>query len=293
MATCRVSNSLGRASRALLLLAAATTALAPQRSLPVRCASRSRSRVVVFADDDVETLRDQAAKLRAEVEVLQAEAAKERAEELKRNPPPPEPEKKAEAPEKKAVAALETDDDAGFSFPNPFGGGDDAQPKRAVSSDEDVAALLRVAACAPYLLPLSDVIPFSQYIANDFPIVLLPLAPFAPFVALLNVIPFGSFIVFLGLSSASRNPELPRFVRFSMQQAVLLDIALIFPQLFQQLFGGLKVQFPQELVEPSASFVFLFIAVSILYSCGSNALGKQPNQIPIISNAAEQSIGPF
>ena len=38
-----------------------------------------------------------------------------------------------------------------------------------------------------------------------------------------------------------------------MQQAVLLDIALIFPQLFQQLFGGLKVQFPQELVEPSAS----------------------------------------
>ena len=111
--------------------------------------------------------------------------------------------------------------------------------------------------------------------------------------ALLNVIPFGSFIVFLGLSSASRNPELPRFVRFSMQQAVLLDIALIFPQLFQQLFGGLKVQFPQELVEPSASFVFLFIAVSILYSCGSNALGKQPNQIPIISNAAEQSIGPF
>merc|ERR1719271_1895349 len=126
MASCQISASLGRASRALLLLAAATAALAPQRSLPVRCASRSRSRVVVFA------------------------------------------------------------------------------------------ALLRVAACAPYLLPLSDVIPFSQYIANDFPIVLLPLAPFAPFVALLNVIPFGSFIVFLGLSSASRNPELPRFVRFSM-----------------------------------------------------------------------------
>ena len=167
MATCRVSNSLGRASRALLLLAAATTALAPQRSLPVRCASRSRSRVVVFADDDVETLRDQAAKLRAEVEVLQAEAAKERAEELKRNPPPPEPEKKAEAPEKKAVAALEADDDAGFSFPNPFGGGDDAPPKRAVSSDDDVTALLRIAACAPYLLPLSDVIPFSQYEAGQ------------------------------------------------------------------------------------------------------------------------------
>ena len=46
-------------------------------------------------------------------------------------------------------------------------------------------------------------------------------------------------------------------------------------------------------VEPASSFVFFFIFVAALYSCGSNILGKQPNQIPIISSAAEQSIGPF
>ena len=306
MATCRVSASLGRASRALLLLAAATTALAPQRSLPVRCASRSRSRVVVFADDDVETLRDQAAKLRAEVEVLQAEAAKERAEELKRNPPPPEPEKK-EAEPRVAVAASareDAEDDGGGGLLggfNPFGGGggddDEARapaPRSAPDGDDDVALALRAAACACYLLPLSDVLPFGQYVFTDFPLLgLVLVGPFAPFVAILNAIPFGSFIVFLGLSSASRNPELPRFVRFSMQQAVLLDIALIFPQLFQQLFGALTVKFPEALVEPASSFVFFFITVSIVYSCGSNALGKPPNQIPVISAAAEQSIGPF
>ena len=78
-----------------------------------------------------------------------------------------------------------------------------------------------------------------------------------------------------------------------MQQAVLLDIALIFPQLFQSIFGATSIKVPEALVEPSSSFVFFFIVASIIYSCGSNALGKTPNQIPIISQAAEQSIGPF
>ena len=111
--------------------------------------------------------------------------------------------------------------------------------------------------------------------------------------ALLNAIPFGGFIVFIGLSTGSRNPQFPRFVRFSMQQAVLLDIALIFPQLFQSIFGATNIKVPEALVEPASSFVFFFIFLASVYSCGSNILGKQPNQIPIISSAAEQSIGPF
>ena len=82
-------------------------------------------------------------------------------------------------------------------------------------------------------------------------------------------------------------------VRFSMQQAVLLDIALIFPQLFQSIFGATNIKVPEALVEPASSFVFFFIFLASVYSCGSNILGKQPNQIPIISSAAEQSIGPF
>ena len=136
--------------------------------------------------------------------------------------------------------------------------------------------------------------PFGNYVITDFPLLgLVLIGPFAPFVALLNAIPFGGFIVFILLSTSSRNTNLPRFVRFSMQQAVLLDIALIFPQLFQSIFGATGIKFPEALIEPASSFVFLFIVVASLYSCGSNLLGKPPNQIPIISQAAEQSIGPF
>ena len=50
---------------------------------------------------------------------------------------------------------------------------------------------------------------------------------------------------------------------------------------------------PEALVEPASSAVFFFIVASILYSCGSNALGKLPNNIPVISQAAERSLGPF
>merc|ERR1712072_1409298 len=119
--------------------------------------------------------------------------------------------------------------------------------QRKTEEEEELAS--KALACLPYLLPMSDAIPFGQYVINDFPLIALPLLPFAPFVALLNAIPFGGFIVFIGLSTGSRNPQFPRFVRFSMQQAVLLDIALIFPQLFQSIFGATNIKVPEALVE--------------------------------------------
>ena len=117
--------------------------------------------------------------------------------------------------------------------------------------------------------------------------VIVLVGPFAPFLAILNAIPFGGFICFLALSQLSRNPEIPKFVRFSMQQAVLLDIALIFPQLIGGLLGATAGKnIPEYLKEPASSTVFLCIMLSILYSVGSNAVGKLPNDLSIIAQAA-------
>jgi hypothetical protein len=280
-------------ARLILLALAPLAARALQPLSPCR-ATRRRHLVSVRAEPepDVDELKRQAEALRAEVETLQAEAQAAREEELRRNPPPPpKPVRERPKPVKR-----KTEEDEGFALPsfNLFGGDDDAaQKKKQPVTDDEVELASKALACLPYLLPMSDAIPFGQYVINDFPLIALPLLPFAPFVALLNAIPFGGFIVFIGLSTGSRNPQFPRFVRFSMQQAVLLDIALIFPQLFQSIFGATNIKVPEALVEPASSFVFFFIFVAALYSCGSNALGKQPNQIPIISSAAEQSIGPF
>jgi hypothetical protein len=139
---------------------------------------------------------------------------------------------------------------------------------------------------------LSDVLPFGKFFLNDFPVLgAVLVAPVVPALALINAIPFGGFIAFLALSSLSRNPEIPRFTRFSMQQAVLLDIALIFPQLLGSLASATGQKVPQELVEPASTTVFLAILLATIYSIASNAQGKMPNQIPIVSDAANNAIG--
>ena len=76
--------------------------------------------------------------------------------------------------------------------------------------------------------------PSRADIFKRFPIVAaLLVGPVAPLYAVFNSLPFGGFLVFLALSFGSRQPDkLSRFVRFSFQQAILIDIALIFPQLF-------------------------------------------------------------
>ena len=101
--------------------------------------------------------------------------------------------------------------------------------------------------------------------------------------------------MFIGLSTGSRNPQFPRFVRFSMQQAVLLDIALIFHQLFQSIFGATNTLRAQALVEPAA--LRLLLRLSLLYIRAGSATGKQPEPDALrlrVGYAAElQSIGPF
>ena len=235
-------------ARLILLALAPLAARALQPLSPCR-ATRRRHLVSVRAEPepDVDELKRQAEALRAEVETLQQEAQAAREEELRRNPPPP-PKLVRERP--KPVKRKEPEEE-GFSLPsfNLFNG-DESEKKKQPVTDDEVELASKALACLPYLLPMSDAIPFGQYVINDFPLIALPLLPFAPFVALLNAIPFGGFIVFIGLSTGSRNPQFPRFVRFSMQQAVLLDIALIFPQLFQSIFGATNIKVPEALVEP-------------------------------------------
>ena len=47
---------------------------------------------------------------------------------------------------------------------------EEEKPKRVTSDDGDkVPWAERALACAPYLLPLSDALPFGNYVFNDFP----------------------------------------------------------------------------------------------------------------------------
>ena len=104
-----------------------------------------------------------------------------------------------------------------------------------------------------------------------------------------DAIPFSGLIFFFGLSALSRNPGLSRFLRFNLQQAILLDIAFIIPGFV----GSAGQSFPLILQETGCNTIFYMMILAIGYSWYSIAQGKAPDQIPIVSDAAQQSIGPM
>ena len=118
-----------------------------------------------------------------------------------------------------------------------------------------------------------------------------------PFVGALAIIytlyrsvPFSGFIVFFLLNFLSSNPSLNRLVRFNMQQAIYLDIALFFPGLIASVYslvvsglGGGGI--PPELTILGTDVMFVTLLTAIGYSTVSSLFGVEPDKIPIVSKA--------
>ena len=111
-----------------------------------------------------------------------------------------------------------------------------------------------------------------------------------PLISLDSSVPFFGFALFLGLVVLARNTSISRGVRFNIQQAILIDIALIFPDLIGS-FAPKNI--PLAIVEPCNNFVFYAYASAVGYSIFSNIRGKTPREIPFISEAADRAVGPF
>ena len=88
-----------------------------------------------------------------------------------------------------------------------------------------------------------------------------------PLVNAFQSIPFAGLILFFTLSYFARSSNLSRFVRFNIQQAILLDIVLIVPGFFD----GASRMFPAELNAIGSNFIFYVMALTIGYSLFSNA----------------------
>ena len=167
-----------------------------------------------------------------------------------------------------------------------------AGPLYMWGNDDEVQGQDRIKACIPYLLPLIDGHHFAKYINLRFPLLAaIDSITIAPLAKLVESVPFLSLILFLVLSLGTRSANLSRPVKFNAQQAVLIDIALIFPELIGAAFEGQRAFVP--LMEPSSNFVFYFYMACVIYSVASNLRGRIPNQIPFISNAANMAVGPY
>ncbi|GBF93270.1 hypothetical protein Rsub_06002 [Raphidocelis subcapitata] len=149
----------------------------------------------------------------------------------------------------------------------------------------------RVLAAAPFLLPFLDAFSYGRFLFYMYPLIARAVAPFAPLLQLYHSIPFAALIAFFGIYlGVVNNARLPRFVRFSAMQAVLLDILLVLPRLLEQLISppsapGLALQ----AYITAQNTIWIAVAACVAFGMGSALLGREV-RLPFIGDAAEAQL---
>ena len=161
------------------------------------------------------------------------------------------------------------------------------------SQDDEIEGSDRIKACIPYLLPLIDGDHFGQFIYERFSLLgTIDAFTIGPLAEWGHKIPFLSLGLFIVLTLGTRfNSSMSRNLRFSAQQAALIDVALLFPELIAS--GFVEDPVPRYIAEPCCNFVWYAYMTAVLYCIISNIRGKKPDQIPYLSNSAELMVGPF
>jgi len=160
-----------------------------------------------------------------------------------------------------------------------------AQPVEVENDDRSFLICLASALC--YILPLSEGLQFAVPLLQAFPDVAILLAPFALLTALVDAIPFGSFILFVIFITVAQMKQFPRLLRFNMEQAVLINIALILPNLISLLGAGSG---QLGLVGAVGITTFLFVAAVVIYCVATTLSGEYADGLPIVSQTTKNVI---
>eukprot|EP00977_Amphora_coffeiformis_P003857 scaffold768_cov166-Amphora_coffeaeformis.AAC.15 len=165
-----------------------------------------------------------------------------------------------------------------------------------IINDREPTGQEKVISVLPYLFPLLDSLQFAGPLVienSDNPIA----QAVAVVYALYRSIPFGGFIAFFALNFLSGNPTINRLIRYNMQQAIFLDIALFFPALVGAIFGllgsAVGVSFSPEILELGSDALLALALLSVTYASISSLLGITPNKIPLISDAVNKRMPNF
>ncbi|CAN0342774.1 unnamed protein product [Ascophyllum nodosum] len=153
-----------------------------------------------------------------------------------------------------------------------------ANDSPATSADKALSALA-------YILPLADSMVFAGHLFNVFPEQTAWVQPIAAALLILRSVLFATLAGFFGLSFLSRNPEVNKLVRFNMQQAINLDIALFLPSWLGALAALALGQDAYKLLpisQAGSDVIFVTMLLAVAYSIGVSATGAFPNKLPII-----------
>jgi hypothetical protein len=165
-----------------------------------------------------------------------------------------------------------------------------AESRLLILNDKEPTVQDKLISVLPYLFPLMDSLQFGRFLFTDNqdnPVVIA----LALLYSVYRAIPFSGFVAFLALNSLTNNPSINRLVRFNMQQAIFLDIALFFPGLLAALstlvFSGAGASISPVVTQISSDVVFGGLVLAIVYCSASSLLGIPPNKIPFISQLVE------
>lgn len=160
-------------------------------------------------------------------------------------------------------------------------------------NDKPPTATDKIVSVLPYLFPLMDGVLFGRFLLaghESNPLV----AALAIVYTIYRSIPFSGFLSFFALSSFSGNLSVNRLVRFNMQQAIFLDVALFVPGLIAALTGalssGLGYSIPPMLGELSSDALFVGLVAVLGYAAVSSLLGVIPDKIPLVSKAVNDRL---
>jgi hypothetical protein len=165
-----------------------------------------------------------------------------------------------------------------------------AEAQMDILNDKEPTTTDKLVSVLPYLFPLLDSLQFGRFLLvenseNPFVIALGLLF------SLYRSVPFSGFIAYLALNTLSSNPGINRLVRFNMQQAIFLDIALFFPGLLAAIGGliasGAGASIPPAITELGSDAIFGALLLTVAYGSISSLLGITPDKIPLISKAVE------
>ena len=151
----------------------------------------------------------------------------------------------------------------------------------------------RVVALVPYLLPLLSALRYGRFFFGQFPAAVVLLKPLMPILRGVAMLPMGNLIMFFAIYlGIAKNQNLSRFCRFNGMQAILLDIALIFPSLLEALFGpgilGIGLPGIVTMIMHNAIFVVTLAAFAF---AAVGCMSGQYIRFPILAEAAEAQMG--
>jgi hypothetical protein len=166
-----------------------------------------------------------------------------------------------------------------------------AEARLSILNEGEPTSTDKIVSALPYLFPLLDSLQFGRFLLaehTDNPVVNI----LGLLYTVYRSIPLSGLLAYFGLTFLSSKPTINKLVRFNLEQAVFVDIALILPGLLAAATGfiasGAGFEIPSGVAELGSDAVFGALLLTIAYASVSSALGITPDKIPFISQAVKE-----